>query len=102
MVYKIFSLYDSAVGAYNVPMFLRSRGEAIRSFQAAANEGDSNISKWPDQYTLFEIGTYDDASARVEMYAAPESLGTALQYKDQPKSELPLEAAVRLAKGKAN
>lgn len=85
MKYKMFSLYDSAVKAFATPIFLRSRGEAIRSFQAAVNgDGDSNIAKWPDQYTLFETGTYDDESGVVEMLAAHESLGTALQYKDQP------------------
>lgn len=87
MTLKLFSLYDSAVEAYNTPMFLRSRGEAIRSLQAAVNEPGNNISKWPAQFTLFEIGSYDDSSGRITMYDAMISLGTALQYKDESKIE---------------
>lgn len=88
MVFKVFALYDSAIEAYNTPMFLRSRGEAIRSLQAAVNEPGNNIGRWADQYTLFEIGTYDDSTGLIELYEAKQSLGTALQYKDQPQNSV--------------
>lgn len=90
MIFKVFALYDSAVEAYNTPMFLRSRGEAIRSLQAAVNEAGNNINRWADQYTLFEIGTYDDSKGVIEMYSAAQSLGTALQYKDAQGNALEL------------
>lgn len=98
MVYKVFSLFDSAVEAYNVPMFLRSRGEAIRALQSAVNDPQSSICKWPDQYVLFEIGTYDDSNGVVTMHKAPQSLGAAVQYKDSPKADTPLEEAIRNVK----
>lgn len=98
MKYIMFQLYDSAVKAYNTPIFLRSKGEAIRSFQATVNEAGNNLNKWPDQYTLFEAGEYDDESGIVTMYKVKESLGTALQYKDQPAAPTPLEAAIAKAK----
>ncbi|AXH73336.1 MAG: nonstructural protein [Microviridae sp.] len=94
MIYKVFSLYDSAVEAYNVPMFLRTNGEAIRSLTAAVNDSESTICKWPDQYVLFELGTYDDSDGSFCPLSAPKSLGSALQYKAEPKGELPLEAAI--------
>ena len=100
MIYKVFSLYDSAVEAYNTPMFLRTNGEAIRSLTAAVNDPESTICKWPEQYVLFELGTYDDSNARFEFLAAPKSLGAALQYKEQPKEKIPLEAAITKLKSK--
>jgi len=77
---KVFVVYDSAAEAYGLPFFIRSVGEAVRSFTQAAHDPQTLVSKHPDQFTLFEIGTYDDLNGHIEMYAAHKSLGKALEY----------------------
>ncbi|QCQ84952.1 nonstructural protein [Blackfly microvirus SF02] len=58
----IFSVFDAAVNAYLQPFFVRSKGEAIRSFQDAVNDPKSQFNIHYTDYSLFLLGSYDDAS----------------------------------------
>lgn len=77
----VFAIFDGAAGAYLRPMFVPSNGMAIRAFQGEANDPKSMIYKHPDQFTLFEIGTYDDNTGSLESIV-PKSVGNAVQFKD--------------------
>lgn len=75
MKLKVFSVFDSKVGAYMAPFFMRSSGEAIRAMINTARDTQSQFFKFPDDYTLFEIGSFDDATAKFDMPSTPFSLG---------------------------
>lgn len=75
MKLKVFSVFDSKVGAYMTPFFMRSTGEAIRAMLTTARDSSTQFSKYPSDYTLFEIGSYDDQSAKFDMPESPFSLG---------------------------
>lgn len=62
MMMNVFTVYDAAVKAFMQPFFVRSTGEALRTFTAACNEENSNFRKYPADYTLFALGEYDDQS----------------------------------------
>lgn len=80
MRFKVFSVYDSKMEEFGVPMFLRSRGECIRAFSDVIGSSESPISKHPGDYTLFEIGDYDATTGAITMYEAKISLGLALDF----------------------
>lgn len=80
MLMKVFSVYDSAAGAYLQPFFMASRGQAIRAFTDLVNDVSHSFSKHADDYTLFELGTYDDASGKIASHETPQSLGVAIEY----------------------
>lgn len=88
MILKIFTVFDSKAEAYLPPFFLGSTGLAIRSFTDTVNGTDNNIAQHPEDYTLFELGEYDDANAIINQYSTPKSLGVAIEFKTQ--QELPL------------
>ena len=67
MISKMYTVFDSAAGAYLPPFYQPSRGAAVRVFRDTANDENSMIGKHPGDYTLFEIGEYDDQTGRVEM-----------------------------------
>lgn len=79
MILKVFSVYDSAVEAYLRPMFLPTRGLALRGFTEAVNGNDSEMTKYPSQYVLFELGEFDDGSAKFKMHE-PISLGVGVEF----------------------
>ncbi|QCQ85126.1 nonstructural protein [Blackfly microvirus SF02] len=81
MIYHIFTVYDSKVGAYNRPFFEPSKGSALRSFMDAICDKDSQLSKHSEDYTLFHIGEYDDQTAVLTSYKTPASLGVASELK---------------------
>lgn len=84
----ILSVYDSKAAAFLQPFFAQSRGVAIRSFASAAElplEGDGtpshDFAKYPDDFSLFELGTFDQESGKFDLHSAPESLGLASQLR---------------------
>ena len=79
MITKMFSVYDSKTEAYMAPFFMGARGQAIRSFVDTAGEGTSMIAKHPEDFTLFELGDFDDATASLSLHPTPVSLGIAIE-----------------------
>lgn len=60
----VYTVLDKAVGSFLPPFYCRAPGEAVRSFTEAVNGDKSNFSKYPDDFTLFCLGVWDDADAQ--------------------------------------
>lgn len=80
----VCSIFDQAAKAYGRPIFVTVVGMAIRAFQDEVNNEKSPMYKHPDQYVLFEIGTFDDNTGEMTSIV-PVSLGNGMQYKDNTK-----------------
>jgi hypothetical protein len=80
MILKVYTVYDSKAEAFLQPFFSQSKGVAIRSFQEAVRDEKSNISKYPEDFTLFELGEYDDANSKFNLHNTPQSLGVAVEF----------------------
>lgn len=76
----VFSVYDSKANAYLRPFFTTTKGLALRSFIDAANDPRETINKYPGDYTLFELGEYDDASGTITMHKAHQNMGKANEH----------------------
>ncbi|QCQ84806.1 nonstructural protein [Blackfly microvirus SF02] len=61
----ICSVFDSKVGAFSPPFFVKTRGEAIRSFTDACKDSSLPFTKHPADYRLFFLGEFDDVSGVV-------------------------------------
>jgi len=90
VILKVFAVHDSKVGAYMQPFFQRSVGEAVRSWETVCNDGKSAMSTFPADFTLFEIGEYDDQSGALTPHTALKSLATGLDAKKQPAEQATL------------
>lgn len=88
MITKVFSVYDAAAAAYLSPLFFQTSGMAIRAFRAAVDDPSHLFHKHAADYTLFELGTFDDSNAHFLSLHTPHSLGTALELKTFPSSPL--------------
>jgi len=80
MKLKMFSIFDSKISAYMNPFFARTSQEAIRMFADAVGNPKQGFCKHPEDYTLFEIGAWDDQTAQIELLPTPHSLGVAVQF----------------------
>lgn len=86
MILEVYSVYDKAVEAFMQPFFVRAKGEAVRSFMSACTDGKSQFVSHPGDYTLFHIGTFDDASGIISVpQAGPVRVITALECIQQPE-----------------
>lgn len=75
---KVFAIYDAAVCAYLNPMFFYTQGQAIRAWLDACSDANSSFAKHPADFTLFQIGEYDDETATLHNLDIKTPLGTAL------------------------
>lgn len=83
MKLEIYSVFDTGTGSYGPPLFVRARGEAMRSFMDACSQADSNFSKHASYYTLFFLGHFDD-NAGLFATGSPERVISALECLSQP------------------
>lgn len=58
----MIAIFDVKIGAYARPVAVPADGAAIRSFQDAVNDKSTEYNKHPEDYSIFNIGTYDDVS----------------------------------------
>lgn len=64
MNYTIYSIYDSAAGAYMRPFYFQSDAQAIRTFTDIAGDAEHEVGKHPEDYSLVRLGTFDDNQAK--------------------------------------
>lgn len=77
---KIFTVYDSKAEAYLQPFFAPTIAVAIRSFTKAADNPSHDFHHFPGDFTLFELGEWDEQAGTTFMYDAQVSLGLALHH----------------------
>lgn len=86
---KVYSVYDSKAQTYSNPMISLAKGSMTRDFKTLANDKNHPIGKYPEDYTLFEIGEWDEFDGFINMYQAKISLGMAIEYVEQEDKTLP-------------
>lgn len=79
MILKIFTVYDSKIGAYLPPIYLQSTGHAMRQFEDSVNEEGHAFNKHPADYTIFELGSFDDSNSQFTLLDAKVPLATAVE-----------------------
>jgi len=66
------------------PFFVPAIGAAVRSFgdEVKRVAPDNELSRHPDDYELFELGQFDDSSARFQMLPEPRSIARGKDFKE--------------------
>lgn len=81
-----FSIHDSKAAAFIQPFFCPTVAVGIRSYQQAANDPDTMFARFPGDYTLFEIGTFDQETGTLEQLEHPINHGLALIHQVSEKT----------------
>ena len=64
MILNKYTIFDSALEAYNQDYSLENDAMALRQFANMANE-DTTIAKNPEDYSLWRIGTFETTTAQL-------------------------------------
>lgn len=83
MRHLIVSIYDAAATTFSLPMYMVTKGAAVRSFSDAVGDDKSPFCAHPEDYTLFALGTFDDTSGEFVTLSAPEKVITAVECVDR-------------------
>lgn len=79
----VCAVKDRASDAYARPLFVRSQGEAMRSFQDEVNRQaeDNQLYNHSDDFDLYELGDFDDNSGKFTLHDQPKVLCLGKQVK---------------------
>lgn len=66
MITHIYVIFDQQANAATHPIFSQEDGFVIREFVRAVSGGDKKMTDFKEDYTLFEVGTYDDEAMLFE------------------------------------
>lgn len=88
MLLKVFSVYDAKAFAYLPPFFMAEKGMAARVFTEAVRDKSHQFGKFPEDYILFQIGSYDDQTGNLMALLAPEQVASGLQVRDRESAEI--------------
>ena len=66
MTQKIYAIYDEKAEAYNAPFPLATDGLAKRSFEMACTNPSTDLYKYPGDFKLYCIATWDDNKGSFE------------------------------------
>lgn len=80
---NIYSVYDHKAAAFLPPFTSKTTALAIRDFKAVANDPEHQFGKYPEDYGLFRLGTFDEDTGAITSPDQPQSLGLALEYVNQ-------------------
>lgn len=83
MILIAVAVRDSAVDAFMRPFFVPTTAFAVRSFGDAVKEADSPMSKAPQDYALFELGSFDEESGKFVNLDSPRQLIRAQDIKEK-------------------
>lgn len=81
----IFSVHDQAAGVFMQPFHAVASGIAVRGFADAINDPQHDFSKHPGDYTLFELGTFDQETGQYTIHEAAKNLGNGLTFLATPQ-----------------
>lgn len=66
MIQQVFSIFDAKAKAFGQPFFAFNGSVAMRTVAAVARDGQSLVSKFPEDYQLYHIGQFNDETALLE------------------------------------
>lgn len=67
----MYSVYDTKSQHFSPPFFQVNEIMATRAFARAANDPASDIHAFPDDFTLYQVGTFDDNNANIDACLPP-------------------------------
>lgn len=84
MIQVIISVKDTAAQAFGRPIFVPTTAVAVRSFRDEVNRKDStdDMSRHPDDFELYEIGSFDDSTGIIDVLSSPRLVARAKDLKE--------------------
>lgn len=79
MKFKIITVYDEKAEAFLRPIFHQTSAMAVREFQELVNDRNHQFGKFPQDYTLFELGEWSDRDAEFDL-VQKKSLGNGVEF----------------------
>lgn len=81
MLLYVMAAFDKKAAAFMQPFYASRPEVGLRSFQEAANIEDHQVCKHPEDFSLFQLGTWDDNTGLFQLYPTPKHVAEAINLK---------------------
>lgn len=78
---KVFAIYDHKASVYGTPFFMVNHAMAVRAFGDLAEDERTTVGKHPEDFTLYQVGEFDDGSGTLVDLNPKLDLGLATSFK---------------------
>lgn len=81
---QIYVLHDKKAKIYGVPLATRNEVEMVRNITTVVNiHDDSMLYRYPDDFDLYLLGTYDDNTGTITLLSEKEFILNCLSVKGE-------------------
>lgn len=80
MFKQIYSVFDKVALVYGNPFISVSKAVAVRDFANAAKDPNSAINRNPIDFSLVELGMFDDSSGLMTVHSQPMLVAQAIDF----------------------
>jgi hypothetical protein len=77
---NVYSVRDAKAEVYNQPYCLKNHALAIRSFQEHCENPQTEWHKYPEDFTLFQIGEYHTETGKLTPLDSPVQIAQAVDF----------------------
>lgn len=63
MELKAYAIFDKVQNSFHTPIFQHNDGALLRTLQQAANDKDSFLYNNPQDYNVYQVGSWDDCGS---------------------------------------
>ncbi len=79
------SVYDDKAECFGHPFFTSAIGIATRMLAEWANNDQSIVGRHPEDFTLYQVGFWDDHAAKMESLDTPKFIAKANEFANNGK-----------------
>lgn len=80
MIYSLYSVYDEKIMSYGPVICMDNEVNAIRAFSSVANDKSSDIGRFPDDFRLYQVGTFDSEAGVIDRFPIPVLVASASKF----------------------
>lgn len=79
MKVTVMAAYDKKARAFLQPYYVSHPDVGVRAFSQAVNTPDHQVHKFASDFSLYELGTFDDDSGKFDLLPQPKFVAEAVQ-----------------------
>lgn len=80
MILNVYSVHDEKIPAFARPFYMGSHPQAIRAFGENCADPQSMLAKFPTDFKLYYLGTYNETDGIFKNEKLPVFLASAVEF----------------------
>lgn len=84
MISVVYSIFDVKAKHFGVPFYAPNKAVGLRNVQSLVRDGSASasmLSRFPEDFVLYDLGTFDDERGVFELRPAPDVVCNLVQLK---------------------